>query len=94
MAVGALKALYDLGVRVPTDVAIVTIGDPPYAAYTIPALTTLKTPIAEAGQLAAQRIMGWLKSGTLNESRLITLDFTLNVRESCGANLRAPDKKL
>ncbi len=85
MAVGALKALYDLGLRVPADVALITTGDPPYAAYTVPALTTLKIPIAEAGELAAQMIVRWLDVGSLDDPRLTTLDFTLTVRKSCGA---------
>src|SRR5258708_22674332 len=36
MAVGALKAIYEAGLRVPNDIAMITIGDPPFAAYTIP----------------------------------------------------------
>jgi len=86
MAVGALKAFYDLGMRVPDDVAIATIGDPPYARYTVPALTTWSIPIAEAGQLAAQLIARWLKTGQMDGERLTTLPFTPHIRESCGAN--------
>ena len=84
MAVGALKAFYDLGIRLPDDLALVTIGDPPYAAYTTPALTTFKIPIAEAGLLAAQMIVQWIKDGNPVGPHLTTLDFVLTVRESCG----------
>ena len=86
MAVGALKAFYDMGMRVPDDVVIATIGDPPYARYTVPALTTWSIPIAEAGQLAAQMIARWLKADQIDGPRLTILPFTPHIRESCGAN--------
>ena len=85
MAVGALKALHQAGKRVPQDVALVTTGDPPFAAYTIPSLTTLSHPVAEAGRLAARILLDWFKEGKPAQAQNVTLSFTLKVRESCGA---------
>ena len=90
MAVGALKALHQAGVRVPQDMAIITIGDPPFAAYTVPAPTTLALPVLEAGGLAARILLNWFKEGMPTQAQHITLKFTLKVRESCGANLSIP----
>jgi DNA-binding LacI/PurR family transcriptional regulator len=87
MAVGVLKALYEAGVRVPQDMAVVAIGDPPFAAYTIPALTTLVMPIVEAGQVAARLLIDWLSAGKPAQAQHITLKFALQIRESCGAGL-------
>ncbi|MEO8970851.1 MAG: LacI family DNA-binding transcriptional regulator [Ktedonobacteraceae bacterium] len=83
MAVGALKAFQQAGIRIPQDVAIVTIGDPPFLAYTMPALTTLASPVAEAGHLAATMLLDWFKEGKPAPFHPITLNFHLVVRESC-----------
>ncbi len=89
IAVGALKALQEAGWHVPDDLALVTIGDPPFAAYTIPALTTLALPVVEAGRIGASILMEWLREGKPAQPQLINLGFTLNIRESCGANKRS-----
>ena len=87
MAVGALRAMQEAGLRVPQDIAVVTTGNPPFAAYTIPSLTTLSHPVAEAGRLAAQLLLDWFKDGKPDQFQKITLDFSLTIRESCGAYL-------
>ncbi len=84
VATGALKALADLGMSVPRDLPLVAVGDPPYAAYTVPALTTLVMPIVEAGEVAARNLVNWLKDGHPSGPKLLMLGFTLKVRESCG----------
>ncbi|MHB8627333.1 MAG: LacI family DNA-binding transcriptional regulator [Aggregatilineales bacterium] len=84
IATGALKALADLGLSVPHDLPLVAVGDPPYAAYTVPALTTLVMPIVEAGEVAARELVNWLRTGHPAGPKLRTLGFTLQVRESCG----------
>ncbi len=86
LAVGALKALQQGGLRVPHDIALVATGYPPFAAYTIPALTTLSLPVAESGQVAARILFDWLQSGKSAEAEQTTLSFRLKIRESCGAN--------
>src|SRR5262249_11041927 len=74
MTLGALKAIYEAGLRVPENIAIITLGDPPFAAYTIPALTTLSLPVVESGQVAARMLMDWIKSGKPPKPQSITLD--------------------
>ncbi|HEX7737154.1 MAG TPA: LacI family DNA-binding transcriptional regulator [Ktedonobacteraceae bacterium] len=85
MAMGTLKALHEAGVRVPQDIALVAIGDPPFAPYTIPALTTLALPMPEAGRRAAHILLDWLTNGRPARAQRITLSFSFTVRESCGA---------
>ncbi|MBA2288617.1 MAG: substrate-binding domain-containing protein [Ktedonobacteraceae bacterium] len=91
MAIAALKALHQAGVHVPQDIAIVTVGDPPTAAYTIPALTTFSLPTHEAGRMAANILLDWLAAAEapiVQEGPVVqqvTLRFHPVVRESCGA---------
>ncbi len=87
MSMGALKALHEVGWRVPEDIAIVAVGNPPFAPYTIPALTTLTLPMPEAGKKAAHVLLDWFAHGKPDPIQRVTLNFTLIVRESCGTHL-------
>ncbi len=86
MAVGALKALHQAHIRIPQDIALTTIGNPSYMAYTTPALTTLAHPVPEAGRLAARFLLDWFSHGKPAQPQHVLLDFSLQIRESCGAN--------
>lgn len=50
MCIGALRALRELGRRVPDDVAMVGFDDAPLAPYANPPLTTVRQPIRMLGQ--------------------------------------------
>ena len=47
VAVGVLHAAYNLGRTVPDELSVVGFDDLLLAAHTVPALTTLRMPIAE-----------------------------------------------
>jgi LacI family transcriptional regulator len=86
MALGALRALYYQGVQVPRDIALVAVGDPPYAAHTFPALTTFAHPIAQAGHLATRILLDQLHSNDITQTQRVMLSYPLLIRESCGTN--------
>lgn len=50
MALGAIRALREAGLRVPDDVSVVGFDDVPEAAYFEPPLTTVRQNFAEMGQ--------------------------------------------
>jgi DNA-binding LacI/PurR family transcriptional regulator len=50
MAAGALQVLRDAGRRVPGDVAVVGFDDSPFAASTLPPLSSVRQPIEEWGR--------------------------------------------
>ena len=58
MAIGALLALQENGVRCPQDVAVVGFDDIPVAELMRPSLTTLRVNIAETGRRALERLVG------------------------------------
>jgi LacI family transcriptional regulator len=84
MAIGALCALRDAGVRVPRDIAVAGFDDIPIARYTTPALTSVHVPIAELGERAAERLVESMMKGSRRRRREM-LATTLVVRQSCGA---------
>ena len=87
MAVGALQALRQAGLRVPQDVALVGFDDIPMAATVEPALTTVRQPISRMGSMATEVLMGMFESSASAgaPAHKVILPTQLVVRDSCGA---------
>ncbi|QBX37557.1 LacI family transcriptional regulator [Brevundimonas sp. S30B] len=62
MAVGALLALQETGLRCPEDVAVVGFDDVPIAALMRPSLTTMKIDIAGIGRRALERLIDLIRN--------------------------------
>jgi LacI family transcriptional regulator len=84
MAIGAMSAIRDAGLRVPEDVAVAGFDDVPMARYMSPPLTTVRVPINELGARAVQRLLDAIAGGGARAPRRETLATTLVVRRSCG----------
>ena len=50
MAVGAIKAIHEAGLGVPHDISVAGFDDSIFAAYTTPALTTVKRPVEQVSR--------------------------------------------
>ncbi|HEX6060145.1 MAG TPA: LacI family DNA-binding transcriptional regulator [Gemmatimonadaceae bacterium] len=86
MAIGAMSALADAGLRIPDDVAVAGFDDVPIARYTSPPLSTVHVPIQELGARAVDRLLHTIAGGNRQPRSHETLATTLVVRGSCGAN--------
>jgi len=84
LALGALHAAAEHGVRVPEELSIVGFDDSPAARLASPALTTVAQPFEQKGQLAAQWLVDAIEGRSpLGDSRRRTiLPTELVVRES------------
>lgn len=80
MALGALRALEDLGLDVPSVVSVVGFDDIHLASYLRPGLTTVRQPIEKLGQRAAELLLTDAMDGGTAVSE--TLDVHLVRRES------------
>jgi LacI family transcriptional regulator len=83
MAIGALSAFLEAGLRIPEDVALVGFDDIPIARFLAPPLTTVKVPIAELGR----RGFALLTDGAPAKP-VAKLSTSLVVRRSCGAEMK------
>lgn len=81
MAIGAMRALYEAGLRVPQDMSIVGLDDIEVAAYQVPPLTTIEQPFARMATLGVQLLLSLLAGHELAEPRIV-LEPTLIVRQS------------
>ncbi|MCK8676973.1 LacI family DNA-binding transcriptional regulator [Streptomyces lichenis] len=57
MAFGVIRALAELGRRVPEDVSLVSVDDIDLAAYCSPPLTTVAQPFTRTGELAVAHLL-------------------------------------
>ena len=81
MAVGALQAASARGLRVPADVSVVGFDDTIEAAITVPALTTIRQPLAELGRTAVSLLLRQIENRRLEPLR-IELATRLVIRDS------------
>lgn len=84
MAIGALSAFHELGLRVPDDIAVAGFDDIPMARYMNPPLTSVHVEISELGARAMSVLLAAVKEKNQHERRQVTLPTTLVVRQSCG----------
>jgi LacI family transcriptional regulator len=83
MAVGALLAARQRGLRVPEDVSIVGFDDTEQATIVTPALTTIRQPLEEMGRIAVSLLTRLVERQRVEALR-IELATRLVVRESTG----------
>ena len=56
IALGAMKALQEKGIRIPEDISIAGFDDLPFSEISSPALTTQRVPNREMGKIAVRRV--------------------------------------
>lgn len=81
MAIGAMRAVQDKGLRVGPDVAITGFDNTPLIQYLNPGLTSLRQPITRVGQEAVT-LLTTLLGGSQPEKSEILLEPELIIRES------------
>ena len=91
MAAGAMYALFDAGLRVPQDIAIVGYDNQEIARIFRPSMTTVTLPLYEMGQTSAQMLLSLMR-GQPKTQEEVKIRGHLIVRESCGDLLTEPIK--
>jgi DNA-binding LacI/PurR family transcriptional regulator len=88
-AIGAIRALKDVGLRVPEDVSVVGFDDIQSAAYSTPSLTTVRQPLFEMGQRGAKILLDRIGNREAGYPSEVVMEPELVIRESTGpANSR------
>ncbi len=87
IALGAMAAIREHGLRIPEDIAVVGFDDIPTAPFMSPALTTIQAPAILQGKTAIDMLLQRMQGKVPAQQRVI-LEAPLVVRDSCGANLK------
>jgi LacI family transcriptional regulator len=82
MAVGAVRAMQEQGLRVPEDVAIASFDDLPLATLVTPSLTTVHQPVYELGAAAVDVLLNRLDLPANAPPSQLRLQTHLVVRQS------------
>ena len=82
MALGAICAVHEAGLRVPDDVSVVGFDDITLASYSVPRLTTIAQPRHKMGFMAARMLIERISNRDAPIKREL-LPTTLIVRDSC-----------
>ena len=70
IAIGAMRALAEAGLKVPEDVAVVGFDDIPAASMTTPPLTTVMQDIRGAGQILVETLLAQIEGRDLPPRKL------------------------
>jgi len=84
MAIGAMRAIKEKGLNIPSDIAIVGFDDIEAASLVEPSLTTVRPPLEDIGGRAIELMMDAIKDPQRPKEEII-LKTKLIVRKSCGA---------
>jgi LacI family transcriptional regulator len=82
MAMGALRALHEAGLRVPDDIGIVGFDDSPIASHATPPLTTMRQSPYDMGSIAVNTLIEIIKNPGRSPQQIV-LESELVIRESC-----------
>lgn len=84
ITIGVLKAIKQLKLSIPEEIALVGFDDMPWSSELCPPITSVAQPTYELGQEAARLLIRRLRDND-GFHQTITLHTRLIVRESCGA---------
>jgi LacI family transcriptional regulator len=91
MAIGAIEAVQQAGLRCPKDVSIVGYNDIPLIEHLNPPLSTVAMPVTEVGRVAAETALALVEGRPTAPGAPVTISLqpTLVVRASTAAPRRA-----
>jgi len=84
MAIGAMRATRESGLKIPDNVAFIGFDDFPIATLSDIQLTTVRQPVIQFGISAVELLIDLIENG-IQPPRHIIMDTELIIRDSCGA---------
>jgi len=86
MAIGLMQGLSELGFQAGKDYAIIGYDDSEISRMTSPPLTTVRVPLYDMGQLAAEKILSFIAQNK-TEPQMVRLPVALIERESTSLDM-------
>ena len=86
MALGVLKALKEIGLKVPEDIRLVSFDNLDFTEATQPPLTTINKVEEKIGKEAANMLLRKIKDKDLNNYEEVYIPMEIVIRESCGCS--------
>ena len=83
VAVGAIRALNDLGRKVPEEISVIGFDGIDISRYTVPRLTTIEQPVDEIARRSVNLLLDMMENDASPRHILVTAEF--RKRESVAA---------
>jgi len=88
-ALGAIRGLSDIGLKVPKDVSVMGIDDIIISSIFIPSLTTIRYPVKEMVDEASRILLNRIKQPVFKKNKEIVIKPELIIRESTSPTAEA-----
>lgn len=82
LALGCMKAVKEMGHRIPEDISVVGFDDIVYSKFSSPELTTIHQPMQELGEQAMQMLLDRIEGREVLQKYV--MEYKLVIRESAG----------
>lgn len=82
MAIGALKACYEQGIKVPDEISLIGFDNIHYSQYTNPSLTTIERPINKMSRLGLSYLVQLMNGESFDQQKQIQLETQVVIRET------------
>lgn len=76
MALGAIRAIHDAGLKVPQDISVVGFDGIDEGRYSIPSLATMKQPGTDMAHKSVQVLLGNIRSGKPHKHYVFEAEFS------------------
>ncbi|MCL2618693.1 MAG: LacI family transcriptional regulator [Defluviitaleaceae bacterium] len=81
-AFGTIRALSELGYKVPKDVSVMGFDNVEAGKYIVPSLSTVETSVEKLADLAASNLIGCIETRTTEQSFIKLEEFSIIMRDS------------
>ena len=81
-ALGAIRAVGDVGLRIPEDISVIGFDDIRLSMFSRPSITTIRQPLQTMGETAAKILLDRLKGDRVRDD--VAVEPELIIRESSG----------
>jgi len=81
MAIGAMRAILEKGLRIPDDIAVIGFDNVDMSGKVYPSLTTMGQPMYEMGAIGMRLLTKYLQGEKVQENKVV-MNFELVERES------------
>jgi DNA-binding LacI/PurR family transcriptional regulator len=84
IALGAMRALSEVGLKVPEDIALAGFDDAPISSHPLIQLTTVRQDVQRMGELCTRYLINRIK-GKVDSPQQAVLEPQLIIRRTCGS---------
>ncbi len=82
MAIGAMLATYDLGIKVPDEISVTGFDMTPSSAYVYPPITTIRQPIGDLGEAAVLAVLDLIEGKEPDRKTVFSTDLIVRASTS------------